>query len=742
MGNDNTSESNYNHQNIRNKQDFGKISIIETGDSILKSDKNCINQIINDNKNKNNIKEQNINNLLLKEIKEINSNLISLNEKDKSLPLELKELKNSIEKFGRQKNNGMIIYDSALDEMKSDFIKKKNKKFKYEIKNEIKNTLIKPILDTLRKKDEEIAGMKSQIEDLKNNILKDNNEMKKEFDSKIESLQNRNNVLSEQFEKHNLDMEKIINKYDNNFLTINKQFELINLNVKNMEDKNKKEIDKIQKKIPEEINLLKNQINTNINKKEIECNSKIENVSKLNKENIIKIENLRKQYEEEINILKKETKKLDEEQKKLKIENENKSKELKEHKEKIFSNKNLIDNAIKEIDIINKNSKKNTQSLINESFRKFNSIFQKNYALNKYKTQKELKIKLFNQKNYARVGLTNIGNNCYLNSVLQLLKNIPKFTYNFYLMDENSGKFLLSLKKLFLRICFSRDSSFSPKEFKDNLGKENKRFAGDNQYDSTIFYISLLNIIQKKLNTQNNNYKKIDNKQHQNESLEEKYKEFKENYLSKYPSFITDYFYTFYMSEIECNFCHNKSQAFQCTNFLDFPIISEKTEVKNLEECFNNYQMIKSITFECSECKKKNSSQNFTIMELPPILMINLKRVGEGKAHFNEIEIPFQLDMEKLIKRTKINSIYELRGFIKHLGDESSGHNYSFCKNMFDDKWYEYNDSYCIPIEGEPILDKIFLLCYVKVGSDIQDVYYLKKIMDSLDEKKLNIKKY
>lgn len=196
------------------------------------------------------------------------------------------------------------------------------------------------------------------------------------------------------------------------------------------------------------------------------------------------------------------------------------------------------------------------------------------------------------------------------------------------------------------------------------------------------------------------------------------------------------------MSEIECNFCHNKSQTFQCTNFLDFPIMSEKTEVKNLEECFNNYQMVKSITFECSECKKKNSSQNFTIMELPPILMINLKRVGEGKAHFNEIEIPFQLDMEKLIKRTKINSIYELRGFIKHLGDESSGHNYSFCKNMFDDKWYEYNDSYCIPIEGEPSLDKIFLLCYVKVGSDIQDVYYLKKIMDSLDEKKLNIKKY
>jgi len=320
MGNDNTYGYNYNNQNIRNIQDFGKISIVESGDNILKKENKCINPIIDENQNKNNKKEQNINMLLLKEIKEINSNLISLNEKDKLLPLELKELKNSVEKYGQQNKNGMLIYDSNLDEMKNDFIKKKNKKFKYEIKNEIKNTLIKPILDTLKIKDEEIAGMKSQIEDLKNNILKYNNQMKKEFDLKIENLQNKNKTLSEQFEKHNLDMEKLINKYDNNFLTINKQIELSNLSIKAMEDKNKKEIEDIQKKIPEEINLLKNQINTNINKKEIECNSKIENISKLNKENIIKIENLRKQYEEEIKILKKEIKKLNEEQKNLKIE--------------------------------------------------------------------------------------------------------------------------------------------------------------------------------------------------------------------------------------------------------------------------------------------------------------------------------------------------------------------------------------------------------------------------------------
>ena len=75
-------------------------------------------------------------------------------------------------------------------------------------------------------------------------------------------------------------------------------------------------------------------------------------------------------------------------------------------------------------------------------------------------------------------------------------------------------------------------------------------------------------------------------------------------------------------------------------------------------------------------------------------------------------------------------------GFIKHFGDEKSGHNLAYCKNMFDDKWYEYNDSKCNLINGKPTLDKIFFLCYIKVGSDIQNIEYLKEILDSLINKK------
>ena len=725
---------------IQNRDNIGKISIIDKENNCSNIDNIFMNQISNENIIQKVNSGEDFKSLLLNQLKDINTNLISLNSKDKVSDSEFKILKNLSKRFEHYNNNEIFYFDNTFEEMKYDFLKKKNKKFKSIIKNEVKNTLIKPILDALNDKDKEISEMKFQIENLNKYILENKNQMEKEFDKKIENVQNNNKCLQDQFKKHNVDMGNIINKYDDNFSKLFEEIKKINLNIKNLENKNQKEIENVKNKIPYEINILKKEITSNMDKKEIENISKFEDIIKLCKENTSEI----KKNELEIKSLKKAIENCDSEQKLLKINDESKSKELKAMNEKINSNKAKLDNAIKEIEIINKNSKKNMISVANESFYKFNNLLQKQFALNKYKNQNELKLKLFSEKKYARVGLNNIGNNCYINSVLQILKNIPKFTYNFYLMDDNSGQFLLSFKKLLIKTCFSKDSSFSPREFKDNLGKENKKFSGDNQYDSTIFYISLLNIIQKKLYNPNNNYIKLDMKKYENKSLEEKFKIWKDNYLSKNQTFIIDFFYTFYVSEIECNSCNHKTQSFQCTNFLDFPIISEKSEVESLEECFDNYQMIKTLYSDCSECNNKKLDQYFTILELPPILIINLKRVGERKAYFNDTKIPFQLDMEKIIKRTKINSIYELRGFIKHSGNENCGHNFAFCKNMFDDKWYEYNDNRCIPIEGKPTMDQIFLLCYVKVGSDIQNVHYLKEIADSLNESNLfrHFKKY
>ena len=62
--------------------------------------------------------------------------------------------------------------------------------------------------------------------------------------------------------------------------------------------------------------------------------------------------------------------------------------------------------------------------------------------------------------------------------------------------------------------------------------------------------------------------------------------------------------------------------------------------------------MIKYLKDTCSKCNKIGRSQQCILVELPLVLMI-----GEQSSYFNEIEIPFQLDMEKLIKNCKNYSI-------------------------------------------------------------------------------------
>ena len=317
-------------------------------------------------KNKNNIEDVLLS--LNEKIEDINTKLNILNDKKKeNIDEKTKKNKNIYKGFPEH-------YDFITYEMQHEFLKKKKQKFKFEIKNDIKIKFITPILDSLKKKDEEILDLKSINNDLKNEIKNLNNQI----------LINNN---------------KLKDEISNEILLLKKKFENDKINLENS-----------IKKANDEMGILKKKVEDDLDKKD----SKIENLNKQLEERHTDFKNFKDQY-----IIEKE--KLE---KKI-------TKEIKNLNEKF--------------EIFNKNSKPNTIHILKEYTTKFNDILIKNCILKDQELQHKNKLKYFSDKNYARVGLNNIGNNCYINSVIQVLKNIPKFTYNFTIFNNNSEKFLTSL---------------------------------------------------------------------------------------------------------------------------------------------------------------------------------------------------------------------------------------------------------------------------------------------------------
>ncbi|CAF1306055.1 unnamed protein product [Adineta steineri] len=126
------------------------------------------------------------------------------------------------------------------------------------------------------------------------------------------------------------------------------------------------------------------------------------------------------------------------------------------------------------------------------------------------------------------IGLTNLGNSCYMNSALQCLAHIPPLT-NFFLEsmdrthmrdneDENNdwnpydavgdvtGAYAELLWNLRKRDENNPDMyTFTPNRIKDNMGKKDSRFASSDQQDAQEFMTFLLDIIHQELKTKNKN---------------------------------------------------------------------------------------------------------------------------------------------------------------------------------------------------------------------------------------------